>query len=228
MMEFAYNNSINPSTGFSPFFLNQGFHPLVPTTLINPPQTSTPAVSDFVQQQSSALALAQDTITQAQLNQKHYADRHRRPVPFAVGDLVLLSTDHISVAAHANRPSRKLEPNFIGPFKIVEAVNDNAFKLDLPHTMRQHPVFNADLLKPYVSSPPSFPDRTPSRPPPILVDDVEEYEVESILDFKIERRSPKWLVKWKGYPIDEATWETKNAFTNAQDIFNKFEAKRLK
>src|SRR5690606_7615758 len=36
MMEFAYNNSKNPSTGFSPFFLNYGHHPLVPSSLLKP------------------------------------------------------------------------------------------------------------------------------------------------------------------------------------------------
>ena len=65
MMEFAYNNSVNPSTGFSPFFLNQGFHPLVPASLVSPAATSAPAVADFIQQQSSSLAHAQDTIAHA-------------------------------------------------------------------------------------------------------------------------------------------------------------------
>jgi hypothetical protein len=96
--------------------------------------------------------------------------------------MVLLSTEHISAAAHANRPSKKLEPNFVGSFKIIEAINDNAFKLDLPSSMHQHPVFNADLLKPYKPSPSMFPNRTPPQPPPILVDDNEEYEVDNILD----------------------------------------------
>jgi transposase InsO family protein len=228
MMEFAYNNSINPTTGVSPFLLNQGFHPLVPASLISPTTTPAPAVADFIQQQSSVLALAQDAIAQAQLQQKHYADKFHQPVSFTVGDMVLLSTEHISAAAHANRPSKKLEPNFVGPFKIIEAINDNAFKLDLPSSMHQHPVFNADLLKPYKPSPSMFPDRTPPRPPPILVDDNEEYEVDDILDYKIIRGSPKWLVKWKGYPLDDATWEPKRALKNAHDILSAFESKRTK
>ena len=228
MMEFAYNNSVNPSTGVSPFFLNQGFHPLVPTSLVTPFTTSAPAVADFIQQQSSALALAQDTIAQAQLQQKHYADQSCRPAPFAVGDKVLLSTEHISAAAHANRPSKKLEPHFVGPFKIIEAVNDNAFRLDLPSTMHQHPVFNADLLKLYHPSPPMFPGRTSPRPPPLLIDDNEEYEVDSILDYKLVRGSPRWLIKWKGYPLDDASWEPKNALKNAQDILSAFESTRIK
>ena len=142
--------------------------------------------------------------------------------------MVLLSTEHVSAAAHANRPSKKLEPNFIGPFKITEVVNDNAFRLELPSTMHQHPVFNADQLKTYTPSPPIFSGRTPPRPPPLLVDGTEEYEVESILDYKIDRKTPKWLVKWKGYPLDDATWETKTALKHAKDILSAFEANRTK
>jgi hypothetical protein len=119
MMEFTYNNPINQTTGISPFLLNQGFHPLVPASLITPTTTSAPAVADFIQQQSSVLALAQDAIAQAQLQQKHYVDKFHQPVSFAVGDMVLLSTEHISAAAHTNKPSKKLKPNFVGPFKIV-------------------------------------------------------------------------------------------------------------
>ena len=66
MMEFAYNNSVNPSTGFSPFYLNYGHHPLLPASLLQPPASEVPAVSDFVASQASALAQAQDAITVAQ------------------------------------------------------------------------------------------------------------------------------------------------------------------
>ena len=34
--EFAYNNSVNATTGYSPFFLNSGFHSRVPASLLKP------------------------------------------------------------------------------------------------------------------------------------------------------------------------------------------------
>lgn len=137
-----------------------------------------------------------------------------------------MSTENISAAAHANRPSKKLEPKYIGPFKIIEKVHENAFKLELPPTMRQHPVFNVDLLRPYKESPPEFGDRVPPRPPPELVDGVQEYEVEKILDYKVFRKTPKWLVQWKGYPLEDATWEPKSSLGNAEDALKEFEASR--
>jgi hypothetical protein len=142
--------------------------------------------------------------------------------------MVLLSTENISTANKTDKPAKKLEPKFIGPYKIIEQVNDNAFRLDLPPTMRHHPVFNADLLRPYKSSPPEFGDRTPPRPPPDIVDGEEEYEIDRILDHKKIGRTQYWKVKWKGYPAGQATWETKSAFTNAKDIFEEYEARRRK
>ena len=226
MMEFAYNNSVNPSTGFSPFFLNYGHHPLVPSSLLKPPATNVPAVSEFVAAQASALAQAQDAIVEAQNRQKHYADQKRRPVPFAVGDMVLLSTEHISVAAHKQRPSKKLEPKYIGPYKIIAQVNDNAFELDLPPTMKQHPVFNADLLRQYKPSPEEFGERSPPPPAPEIIDGEEEFEVDRILDYAIINKTPKWLVLWKGYPLESATWEPKSSLKNAKDALAEFEASR--
>lgn len=226
MLEFAYNNSINPSTGFSPFFLNYGHHPIVPSTLVTPPTTNVPSVSEFVTSQSTALAKAKDAIIEAQDKQKLQGDRFRSPVPFSVGDMVLLSTENISVAAHSNRPSKKLEPRYIGPFKIIERVNENAFRLELPPTMKQHPVFNADLLKLYRNSPTEFGEREAPRPPPELIDGEEEYEVERILDRKKFGRVTKWLVQWRGYPLEDATWEPRSSLLNAKDALAEFEATR--
>ena len=225
-LEFAYNNSKNPSTGFTPFFLNHGYDPIVPSALLKPPVTPAPAVSDFVSAQASALAQAKDAIIAAQDRQKHQADKSRRPAPFKVGDKVLLSTEHISIAAHRNRPSKKLEPQAIGPFEIIAKHNDNAFELDLPPTMKHYPVFNADLLRPYHESLPEFSHRTPPKPPPEIVNGQEEWEVEEILDYKIIGRTPKWLVKWKGYSEDDATWEPRRNLVNASEAIAQFEAKQ--
>ena len=34
-----------------------------------------------------------------------------------------------------------------------------------------------------------------------------EYEVEDILDARVNRRKTQFLVKWKGFPIEDASWE---------------------
>ena len=45
--------------------------------------------------------------------------------------------------------SGKLKPRFVGPFKVLSLVGSNAYRLDLPATMRVYPVFNFSLLKLY-------------------------------------------------------------------------------
>lgn len=54
-------------------------------------------------------------------------------------------------------------------------------------------------------------DRTPS----------QEYELEEILDSK-EEDGRLYLVKWKGYPHEDNTWETEANLVNASGAISKF------
>jgi len=51
-----------------------------------------------------------------------------------------------------------------------------------------------------------------SRPPPELINGEEEFEVEAILNHRCygHSRMPQYLIKWKGYPHSENTWEPAN------------------
>src|SRR5581483_3507136 len=46
--EFASNNAPNASTGMSPFKMNYGFDPAVPSTLLLPPSDAVPAFTEFL------------------------------------------------------------------------------------------------------------------------------------------------------------------------------------
>lgn len=75
-------------------------------------------------------------------------------------------------------------------------------KLELPDEYRIHPVFHTSLLKPFVSSThPLIP------PPPLLVNEQEQYEVNHIVDSRKKKGKLFYLVDWKGYPPEERTWE---------------------
>src|SRR5438876_5414863 len=62
------------------------------------------------------------------------------------------------------------------------------------------------------------------RPPPDLIDDKEEYEVESILDHKHGKRQRQYLVKWKGYPLSETSWQSRSDLRHARDVVLAYEA----
>ena len=78
-----------------------------------------------------------DQLSKARDRYKSYADAKRTDPVYKVGDMVLLST--VNLNKHQMR--RKLYPKFAGPFEILEAVNEVAYKLALPTTMPSHDVF---------------------------------------------------------------------------------------
>ena len=73
---------------------------------------------------------------------KQYADRERREVEeYRVGDLVLLSTKNLKYQM-VGRRTEKLIECFVGPYKVKAIISNNAIELDLPSTVRIHPVVN--------------------------------------------------------------------------------------
>ncbi len=92
--------------------------------------------------------------------------------------------------------------------------------LDLPSSMKIHPVFHVSLLEPYKES--TIPGRLPAPLPPIEINGEEEFEVFKIIDSRINRRRLKYLVHWQGYEISERTWELAANLANAPKMINKF------
>src|SRR5712672_2861260 len=110
---------------------------------------------------------------------------------------------------HLNLPYQtpKLAPKRQGPFNIVNVVSPVAYRLQLPVAWNIHNVFHTSLLTPYremASHGPNF-----TRPPPDLVQGNEEFEVETIINHRLfgQRKTLQYLIKWKGYPLSDNTWE---------------------
>ena len=117
----------------------------------------------FAEEIMEALAVARKCTEQAQLRQKHYADRKRRAIHFQKGDQVLLATKHLRLTHEGllRSPRRKLLPRFVGPFAVKRVISDTAYELDLPSCMKCHPVFHVSLLRSY-----TFPHKYATPPPP--------------------------------------------------------------
>ncbi len=139
------------------------------------------------------------------------------------GDNVYLEATHIKT----KRPTKKLDDKQFGPFEIIEKVGASAYHLRLPETWKLiHPVFHESLLTPFHE--PKYPGQTRNtRPQPDIVNDIEEYEIERIQDVRKRRRKIEYLVKWKGYPKEESTWEPKEHLVNAEEALQVFYNERL-
>ncbi|KAG0161693.1 hypothetical protein PDIDSM_5323 [Penicillium digitatum] len=109
------------------------------------------------------------------------------------------------------------------PLKVLEAISAHAYKLELPASMKIHPVFNVSLLQPAATNPVNGQVTEPA--PPVEVEGLEEWEVEDILDSRWERRGRggprlKYTVKWIGY--DEPTEEPVEYLDHAREIIRNF------
>ena len=169
LVEFAMNNAVHASTGFSPFYLNHMRHPRVPymvgvsnfseggtpnsISASSDRQPNSKAVTEFVDKRMSVLAQVRDALANAQDMQKRQADKYGRKNThvFEVNDKVLLSTKNLPSHAVTNLGSSKLLPRYIGPFKVMAKVSSHSYRLDIPKSMRLHPTFYVGLLKPYRS-----------------------------------------------------------------------------
>ena len=225
--ELASNNAQQSSTGFSPFYLNYGQEVQLPLdqAIAGLRPSANPAASDRIKRLAADLALARVHIEQAQKRQAHYADQHRRAVSFAVGDQVLLSTEHLKLTG-ADKRTPKLTYKFLGPFKIKRVVNANAYELDLPPQLQIHPVLNISRLKAYRDGHIAFPARPPadSRPPPAvtLENGAALFEVDCIIGKRGDGARTRYLVQWLGYPHWESTWEPASALKGARDAIAEF------
>ena len=173
------NNAVNVSRGYSPFYLNLGSHPLVPNTLLakGEPKVSNEAVKEALEWMKTALVDAKSNLTTAQQRMKRAVDKKRRTEEYKIGDEVVLSTANLWTYC-PNLPP-KIKARWVGPFCIQKIVSPVAFGLDLPLGWRIHPVFHVSKLKCYIRSEEFLREVEP--PPPILVGDTLEYEVEGIL-----------------------------------------------
>ncbi|GMF19294.1 unnamed protein product [Phytophthora fragariaefolia] len=120
---------------------------------------------DFVQRRQAVIRFVQDAIAASVDRQKLNADNSGRgnTNDLNVGSLVLLATQNLTKHAVPDFGACKLAPRFIGPF-TVSAKHGNAYRLDIPSSMRLHPIFYGGRLKPYSQhESPRLGDSAPTR-----------------------------------------------------------------
>jgi len=191
IVEFQHNNHVYSVIQQPPFLLDTGW---IPRMGFEPSQAPSrlETVNEFTEWMKSAMEEAKSAIRKAQEDMTRYYNQKRTPAPmYKPGDQVYLDVSDIKTT----RLSPKLSHCRLGPFEIERQVGLLAYRLKLPHRMRQlHPVFNVVKLSAALEDP--ILERKPQAPPPpIVVDGKEEWEVEEILDSRWHRRRFQFLVK---------------------------------
>jgi len=134
---------------------------------------------------------AKAVLEKAQADMKKYADKKRSDVEeYKVGDLVMLSTKDLKYQM-AGRRTEKLTERFVGPYKVKEIISSNAVKLELPSTVKIHPVVNVSRIRRYVEQ---VKGQKKEQLLPVIIEGEEEWEVERILNKRRVRGKDKYLV----------------------------------
>ena len=149
--------------------------------------------------------------------QERWAKAKREGRRFQKGDLVWLEGRNLKI----NQPMSKLTAKQYGPFLVAQALSPVTYQLTLPTQWKIHPVFHVDLLTPYKEM--AFHGTNYTRPPPDLINNEEEYEVEQILDSRVrgQSRRVQYLVKWVRYPDSDNQWLDADQLT-ADDAIQEF------
>jgi actin-related protein len=83
---------------------------------------------DFVEEAEEQVRTIQKNMAAAQARQKSYADKRRKPIEFEVGDHVYLKVSPMK-GVKRFEVKRKLAPQYVGPYQILEKSGRVAYKL---------------------------------------------------------------------------------------------------
>jgi hypothetical protein len=216
-VEITINNTINASTQYTPYQLNLTYRPQLPYEHTYNESTLSDNAMKTHNHIVETLEKCKQNLNKAQQQQQLHANKKRIHIEFNVGDKVMLSTKNLKMQLGV----RKLSARYYGPFTIIAKNNEVNYKLDLPPRWKVHNNIHVDRLKRYISESDKFPNRNQivEIPPAIVTEEGQiEYEIDEILDHKFDEhnRPTKYLIKWKGYGIEDATWETADNLNNAQ------------
>jgi len=176
-VEFTYNNKVHSSTQMSPFKANYRQDPRI--GFKGRKKGKYVGVEKFVKKIKEIQKEAKAALKKVQEDMRKYADKKRSDVDkYKVGDLIMLSTKDLKYQM-VRRRTEKLTEKFVGPYKIKEIISSNAVKLELPSTVRIHPVINISRIRRYVKQ---VEGQKKEQPAPVIIKGEEEWEVERILN----------------------------------------------
>ncbi|GJY20252.1 putative reverse transcriptase domain-containing protein [Tanacetum coccineum] len=212
LVEFSYNNSYHASIKAAPFEALYGRKCRSPIcwAKVGEVQLTGPKI---VQETTEKIIQIKQRMQAARDRQKSYADLKRKPMEFQVGDKVMLKVLPWKWVVHFDKRG-KLNPRYVGPFKVLEKVGEVAYKLELPKELsRVHNTFHVtNLKKCYADEPLAVPLDG------LHFDDKLQFVEEpvEIMDREVKRLKPSCIpiikVQWNSRRGPEFTWEREDQF----------------
>ncbi|WVZ70655.1 hypothetical protein U9M48_019299 [Paspalum notatum var. saurae] len=144
-VEFAYNRAVHSTTKICPFQVVYGFNPRAPIDLL-PLPTSERVHHDAKERADFILKLHKTTKDNIGKMNERYRDAGNK--------------GRKEINLESDLKKSKLMPRADGPFKTIEKINDNAYKLELPPMFGVSPTFNIADLKPYLGEEDELESRT--------------------------------------------------------------------
>ncbi|GJU93041.1 putative reverse transcriptase domain-containing protein [Tanacetum coccineum] len=212
LVEFSYNNSYHASIKAAPFEALYGRKCRSPVCWaeVGEVQLTGP---EIVQETTERIIQVKQRMQAARDRQKSYADLKRKPMEFEVGDKVMLKVSPWKGVVRFGKRG-KLNPRFVGPFKVIKRVGDVAYKLELPEELsRVHNTFHVSNLKKCHADEPlavpldglHFDDKLQFVEEPIEITDREVKRLK-------RSRIPLVKVRWNSKRGPEFTWEREDQF----------------
>ncbi|GJU66450.1 putative reverse transcriptase domain-containing protein [Tanacetum coccineum] len=146
LVEFSYNNSYHARIKAAPFEALYGRKCCSPVcwAKVGEVQLTGP---DLVQETTEKVIQIKQRIQSARDRQKSYADLKRKPMEFQVGDRVMIKVSPWKGVVRFCKRG-KLNPRYVGPFKVLEKVGSVAYRIELPQELsRVHNTFHVSNLK---------------------------------------------------------------------------------
>ena len=130
-VEFAYNRSVHSTTSYSPFEVVYDFNPLTPLDILPLPSNKYANFdgkkkADYIK---NLYAKVRVNIEKKNEQYAKQANKGHIKVIFEPKDWVCV---HMRKERFPAQRKFKLQPRGDGPFQVLEKINDNAYKLDLP------------------------------------------------------------------------------------------------
>jgi len=111
---YEYNTTPHTAHKFTPYELEFGIQPVIPSSFLKPPSQSynyNDYVSGLRTRMQEARQMAKKHLIEAKLKSKSNYDKHINSIELEVGDKVLIKN---------MKMKNNLEPNWISPNEIVE------------------------------------------------------------------------------------------------------------